>query len=653
MSVKISELPYNNSYTGAERIPMAQDVTTRAGTLSSLITYLSSFYFDPIVAGLSSNWNEAYDVISANSTNWDIAYNTIEASEPKWDSTYTTLYANSGTWDGVYSNVRSNSGNWNATYNTILVSGPVWNNTYSTVNGNSARWTSVYNNVQSNSAFYALDSNVVKLTGGTIDGNLTITGNITSFGSASFASTVYSTTSALSIVNVGNFGPALYVSNDGTGDLASFYDFDSEVEVFHIGGANGSNPYTGIRTSSPNKELTVVGDISATGVIWSLDGNSDNWNSVYSHVSSLSTTWLNTLTLSDYLSTNIIQLSSATVLDTLSAKSYINISTGKTIFVDSTSGTDTRSQLNKYDQFKPFATLSAAVEASSAGDLVYVKTGTYSIGDSINLNAKGNLYFDPGSEVTVPTGVTAFTYTQNSASIYIRGYADFVTQGTGALINVSSGNATTSISLQCNSITSAAGTGTLFTAAAGVLSVDASVIRATSATIVNITGSGEVFVKVPYIYCSRYLNAAGGGTSKIDSDILRLEATNATAGMFINSIGFTNLHIVNYIHTGVGVACSWAEDAQVESITFIDTMWNSTNNLSHITATTTDSFMDSKAIKLRGVNTLKGITTTTASISSTLPLNVYVQNSYGATAASSNIVFNVGMFTVDANVNSF
>lgn len=112
------------------------------------------------------------------------------------------------------------------------------------------------------------------LSGGTVDGAVTIKDSLTVYGSFSatgysyFANTIYSTTSSLSVVNIGNTGPALYVGNNGTGDLASFYDIDSNKEIFHIGGANGDYPNVGVKTSTPNADLTVYGDISASGTIY-------------------------------------------------------------------------------------------------------------------------------------------------------------------------------------------------------------------------------------------------------------------------------------------------------------------------------------------------------------------------------------------------
>jgi hypothetical protein len=111
-------------------------------------------------------------------------------------------------------------------------------------------------------------------------GNVTVLGNLSAQGTATFANTVFTTTSALSAV-ANSSGPALYIGQSGSGDLASFYDLSpTPVEVLHVGASVGI-PGVGIYTSTPNKELTVVGEISATKTIYASGGNSDQWNSTY------------------------------------------------------------------------------------------------------------------------------------------------------------------------------------------------------------------------------------------------------------------------------------------------------------------------------------------------------------------------------------
>ena len=195
-----------------------------------------------------------------------------------------TIFAGGGGSDDVEVNtlVRASSGNWDSAYNTSVI-------------------------YQSNSATYStidfINSKFFPLTGGIITGdtrfnsNVTIFGNLTATGTTTFANTVFSVTSALSVVHIGA-GPAMWIGNNGTGDIASFYDMDTGVEVLHVGGDNGTFPNVGIKTSTPNKTLTVSGEISATSDITTSgkiyiqnDGNSDQWNSTYTTVQSNSSNW--------------------------------------------------------------------------------------------------------------------------------------------------------------------------------------------------------------------------------------------------------------------------------------------------------------------------------------------------------------------------
>jgi hypothetical protein len=166
-----------------------------------------------------------------------------------------------------------------------------------------------FNNVSSQGT---VASNYIQSNGGFIDGDLTISGSITALGSATYQNTVFTTTSALSIINTGQFGPALYVEQaGGFGDVASFYDADG-IEVLHVG--NGLYPdgeglthetgIVGIMTSAPNKTLTVSGEISASshiytgGILYTSGHSSLEWDSVYNTVSSSSATWDLVITLS-------------------------------------------------------------------------------------------------------------------------------------------------------------------------------------------------------------------------------------------------------------------------------------------------------------------------------------------------------------------
>ena len=343
---------------------------------------------------------------------------------------------------------------------------------------------------------------------------------------------------------------------------------------------------------------------------------------------------------------------------------------GKTIYVDAGVGTDTRNGFTAYS-YTPYATISAAVTASSPGDLVYVRAGSYAISDQINLNLKGHLYFEPGTTVTIANSVTAFSFNQAATNnfpaanlIRIQGHADFVLSGSAGILTMpTSTNAFSPpiVAFECNSITGPnAADGTLFNTVNGVLSVDAKTIAmtntftASNATVFNITGTADVTTRIPFVYCGRFVNGSGtafpgsAARAQINADIWTLVTYNATAGMDLRLIT-TNFRIVNYNHVGVGAALSWTENTTLESHVFRGITWTSLAGQPHITFASSDSSgsTSNKIIRLDQTNIMRYATT--YSLSSSLLIDVYTYGSFATALANSNITFKVGAFTVDAS----
>lgn len=90
-----------------------------------------------------------------------------------------------------------------------------------------------------------------------IGGDLTVDGTYTALNTVTYAS------SALEIQNTGT-GPALKVSQSGIEPLAMFVDTSGPSSNLVI---IANNSFIGVKTSEPNKELTVNGEISATNVV--------------------------------------------------------------------------------------------------------------------------------------------------------------------------------------------------------------------------------------------------------------------------------------------------------------------------------------------------------------------------------------------------
>lgn len=74
MGVKISSLPVNAlPYTGAEQLALVQGSETKAGTLSSFVSYLSgALLSDSELRALSGNWQNTYTTFTTNSANYAV-----------------------------------------------------------------------------------------------------------------------------------------------------------------------------------------------------------------------------------------------------------------------------------------------------------------------------------------------------------------------------------------------------------------------------------------------------------------------------------------------------------------------------------------------------------------------------------------------------
>jgi hypothetical protein len=196
----------------------------------------------------------------------------------------------------------------------------------------------------------------------------------------------------------------------------------------------------------------------------------------------------------------------------------------------------------------------------------------------------------------------------------------------------------------------------------GVLSVDAKTIAmtttftASNATVFNITGTGDVTARIPFVYCGKFVSSFGtafpgaAARAQINADIWTLVTYNATAGMDLRLIT-TNFRIVNYNHVGVGAALNWTENTTSESHAFRGITWGSLVGQPHITFASTAGSTTNKIIRLGQTNMMRAATTN--SLSSNVPINVATHGTFASVLATSNITFKIGSFTVDADVNTY
>ena len=264
-------------------------------------------------ASNSGKYESVYTNVQSNSANWNIGYNigTAYQSISSSFATNTALNAASSiltplTLTNTLTGLLVTNTDFN-NYQTSIAAATAtllptsvyqnasgnWESTYTTVCSNSANWNQGYNigtayqNASGSFVPYSyVNTNFLALSGGLVSGpvrinnNLTVFGNITASGTATYANTVFTTTSSLTVVHIGS-GPAVWIGNNGDGDIASFYDIDQNIEILHVGGQNGTFPNVGVKTSQPNKDFTVKGEISASNTIYDNVGNSTQWNQAY------------------------------------------------------------------------------------------------------------------------------------------------------------------------------------------------------------------------------------------------------------------------------------------------------------------------------------------------------------------------------------
>jgi hypothetical protein len=127
-----------------------------------------------------------------------------------------------------------------------------------------------------------VQTNFLNLTGGQINGSLTVRDNLTVLGDITTVNTDVITTSAFVITNYSEATPGLTVTQAGSGaDIAIFKDLDDTTNVESTVFAIKNNGLVGVNTDAPTEALTVVGNISATGAIYAagalnIDGGGSN-----------------------------------------------------------------------------------------------------------------------------------------------------------------------------------------------------------------------------------------------------------------------------------------------------------------------------------------------------------------------------------------
>jgi hypothetical protein len=115
--------------------------------------------------GNSNLWNSSYTTVNANSsTTWNYQGTDVKALTGNWQNSYTNFSTQSANNMSIYTTVNTNSATtWNYQGTDLKALSGNWQSTYSTVSSLSSNWATS-------------STKYLPLSGGTITGNLTVTG---------------------------------------------------------------------------------------------------------------------------------------------------------------------------------------------------------------------------------------------------------------------------------------------------------------------------------------------------------------------------------------------------------------------------------------------------------------------------------------------
>jgi hypothetical protein len=322
-------------------------------TVSSISGYLVNGY--NTLSSLSGNWQSVYGTVSSLSGNWGSTFNTVTALSGNWQSVYNTVTSLSGNWNSVYGTVSSLSGNWNSSYNTLTSLSGNWNSAYNTLTSLSGNWNSVYNTVSSISGNF-VNWNSVYNTVSSLSGNWN---QATSWVNSNSANATFSTISATSVSALsvsanslsanlifGNYfyGDGSNLTNVSASKLAPIITANTSISAPMISAAyfygNGSQLSNVVASVFPTN-LTITNSISAPAIsavtFYTNSYNSNQWNSAYLTVSSLSGNWQTAYNVATALPTtlsNYLPLSGGTITGNLNLNGNLFIS-GSSSYIDS------------------------------------------------------------------------------------------------------------------------------------------------------------------------------------------------------------------------------------------------------------------------------------------------------------------------------
>ena len=271
-----------NTETPNEELTVVGDIS------SSSVIYASG--------GNSNVWNESYSLIQSNSaTTWNYQGTDLKNLSSDWvggKDAYTNLVANSAAYlSAVDLSFLSVSANWDSVYNTVQSNSATnWNYQGTDIKALTGNWESTYTTFRDASSTFLTsetDSQTLSFDEGAKD--LTIsngnTVSLSAFGTRAEQS-LYLPLSGGTLTGPLSSTDSMYIN--GSLEVGSGLDTSLFVD----------DNLVGINTETPNEALTIVGNVSATGTVYSAEGTSVNWQDAYTNLVSNSAAYLSSVDLS-------------------------------------------------------------------------------------------------------------------------------------------------------------------------------------------------------------------------------------------------------------------------------------------------------------------------------------------------------------------
>jgi hypothetical protein len=243
---------------------------------------------DTLVNITSANWNSVYSNVNGLSGNWNSVYSNANGLSANWNSSYSSVNGLSGNWNSVYSNVNTTSANWNSSYSSVNGLSANWSNSYTWISSNSARatFTTSISAPSLSGTFYGDGSKLtgivspvgiyLPLSGGTLTGDLTTTGVVyASSGNSNIWNIAYNTSTAYQSASSG------FVTNVTLHSLTGTF---LPISIYQNASSNWQSTYSTVSLLSSTWSTGVSGGGSGNPAVNSLViSNSAFWNTAYAY----------------------------------------------------------------------------------------------------------------------------------------------------------------------------------------------------------------------------------------------------------------------------------------------------------------------------------------------------------------------------------